>query len=266
MFYRESVGVSRQQTFFVSLLQIEMDLTKKILAELKPKVGAFGFNRKELMGVAAGIANNLNLADDASEEDIDAAVANAVNAAIPVLQIGQMMATRVINKAKSTTSKKTDEDDDDDGNDEDDDDDDIIVSKKTSKSKSAKANQEPVVPAWVEDLKNELKTLTSQVETMQGEKLSATRRGKLRELLKDTGTFGSRTLKSFDKMTFESDEDFEDFFAEVEEDLKTLNQERADAGLAHLGTPPAVPPAGEQGKKKKELVTDEEIEKMANGF
>ena len=46
---------------------------------------------------------------------------------------------------------------------------------------------------------------------------------------------------------------------------KTLNQERADAGLSHLGTPPAVPPAGEKGPKK-ELVTDEEIEKMANGF
>lgn len=238
-----------------------MELTKRIFAELKPKVEAFGFNRKELMGVAAGIANNLNLAEDASEEDIDAAVKTAVNAAIPMLQIGQTMATRVINKAKATASKKTVEEDDDD----DDDDDDDIASKKSSKAKSAKANQEPAVPAWVEDLKNEIKSLTSQVETMQGEKLSATRRGKLKELLKDTGTFGARTLKSFDKMTFENDDDFEDFFAEVEEDLKTLNQERADAGLSHLGTPPAVPPAGEQGPKK-ELVTDEEIDKMANGF
>ena len=40
-------------------------------------------------------------------------------------------------------------------------------------------------------------------------------------------------------MNFENDEEFEQFLSEVEEDLKAYNQERADAGLSTLGTPPA---------------------------
>ena len=36
----------------------------------KPKVKAFGFNKKELMSVAAKIADNLTFADDVSDEDV----------------------------------------------------------------------------------------------------------------------------------------------------------------------------------------------------
>ena len=233
----------------------KMDLTKKIFAALKPKVGAFGFNRKELMGVAAGIADNLELADDASEEDIDAAVDKAVEAAIPMLKVGQAMATRVINNTKA--NGKADEEIDDEEID------DPKSSKKSSKS--TKANEGNDVPAWVEDLKKNFESLANQVTALQGEKLSATRRGKLMELLKDTGTFGARTLKSFDKMSFADDDEFEEFFAEVEDDLKALNQERADAGLSHLGTPPAVPPATPPGQNK-ELVTDAELEAMVKSY
>lgn len=80
----------------------------------------------------------------------------------------------------------------------------------------------------------------------------------------DTGTFGNRTLKSFSKMNFENDEEFEQFLSEVEEDLKAYNQERADAGLSTLGTPPA---AG-TGKPDKEieLLTDAEIDSIVNNF
>lgn len=36
-----------------------MDRKQKVLLMLKPKVKAFGFNKKELQGIAAKIADNL---------------------------------------------------------------------------------------------------------------------------------------------------------------------------------------------------------------
>ena len=64
-------------------------------------------------------------------------------------------------------------------------------------------------------------------------------------------------------MSFESDDDFDEFYSEVEEDLKALNQERANAGLAALGNPPAT-----DGNKPKEdeVISDAEIEALANSF
>lgn len=49
-----------------------MDRKQQVLLKLKPKVKAFGFNKKELMSVAAKIADNLTSADDASDEDVNA--------------------------------------------------------------------------------------------------------------------------------------------------------------------------------------------------
>ena len=47
-----------------------MDRKQQVFLKLKPRVKALGFNRKELMGIAAQIADNLSSADDAySEED-----------------------------------------------------------------------------------------------------------------------------------------------------------------------------------------------------
>ena len=44
--------------------------TEPVYLWFKPKVKAFGFNKKELMSVAAKIADNLTFADDVSDEDV----------------------------------------------------------------------------------------------------------------------------------------------------------------------------------------------------
>ena len=62
-----------------------------------------------------------------------------------------------------------------------------------------------------------------------------------------------------------TDEEFEDFYSEVEEDLKAYNQERADAGLATLGNPPAAG-GGKGTGKEDEPFSDKDIEDMANSF
>lgn len=103
--------------------------------------------------------------------------------------------------------------------------------------------------------------LKDEVTTLKGEKVTTNRKAKLEAILKDSGTFGTRTLKSFSKMSFENDEEFEEFLSEVEEDLKTYNQERADAGLSTMGTPPA---AGGGKPKEDEPFSDNEIDAMAD--
>ena len=42
-----------------------------VLLMLKPKVKAFGFNQKELKGIAAKIADNLTSTEEASDEDVN---------------------------------------------------------------------------------------------------------------------------------------------------------------------------------------------------
>lgn len=82
-----------------------------------------------------------------------------------------------------------------------------------------------------------VETLTNEITTLKGEKVASTRKAKLEALLKDAGSYGKRTLKNFDRMTFETDDDFDEFYSDVEEDLKAFNQELADKGLENLNNP-----------------------------
>ena len=107
-----------------------------------------------------------------------------------------------------------------------------------------------------------VKALTDKVTALEAEKSTSSRRSRLETLLKDTGAFGERTIKSFSRMKFENEDEFEEFYSEVEADLKKLNQERADAGLSRLG---AIPGAQQQKPPKEEVLTDDEIKALASG-
>ena len=221
---------------------------RKVLSMLKPKVKAFGFNQKELKGLAAKIAENLTSEENALEEDVDAEIEAAIEAALPVLELGRSYANRVIND-----SRNGNEDNDDD---EDNDDESKSKSNKSPKSKQKKSDEEP---EW---FKTYRETMEKKLETLTGERIADTRRAKLEKLLKDTGTFGIRTLKSFSKMKFENDEEFDEFFSEVEEDLNTFNQERANAGLGKLGAP-AIGSGSEKKEEKTEVLSEDEIKAIA---
>lgn len=230
------------------------------MLKLKPKVKAFGFNRKELQGIAAKIADNLTSADDASDEDVNAEIEEKIDAVLPYLQVGQSYANRLVEDAR----KKNDDDEPDD---DDDDDEPIQKGKRQPGSKSNKTNKDEkdYAPSWAKGLVESVETLRGEIATLKGEKVTTTRKDKLTELLKDSGSYGNRILKSFDRMKFETDEEFGDFYSEVEEDLKAYNQERADAGLATLGNPPAAG-GGKGAGKEDEPMSDKEIEDLANSY
>ena len=90
-----------------------MDRKQQVLLKLKPKVKAFGFNKKELMSVAAKIADNLTSTDDASDEDVNAEIDTAIDAVLPYLQVSQSFANRVIEE-----NRKKNDDDGTDGDDD----------------------------------------------------------------------------------------------------------------------------------------------------
>lgn len=222
-----------------------MDLKQQIFTRLKPKAKGFGFNKKEMMGIAAKIADNLNLEEDALEEDVNAAIDEQIDAVIPYLQFAQAQANRVIEANRKQVQEHDDEGEDDtkDG---------ASASTKTTKTSGDE------MPAWFKAFAEKTE---AQFKALQVEKTSSSRKARLEAILKDTGAFGSRTLKSFAKMSFESDDDFEEFLTEVQEDLKSLNQERANAGLQSLGKVPSF-----NETKKEEPFSDDIIDRMADNF
>lgn len=236
-----------------------MDRKQQVFLKLKPKVKAFGFNKKELMSVAAKIADNLTSTDDASDEDVNAEIDTAIDAVLPYLQVSQSFANRVIeeNRKKNDDDDETDDDDDDESSNP--------TNRQPGLNKKNPKNRgkNDDAPEWARGLVQTVQTLNDEIAALKGEKVVTTRREKLEYLLKDAGTFGARTLKSFNKMKFENDEEFEEFYSEVEEDLKSYNQERADAGLSSLGNPPG---PGSKKQEKNEVLTDEEVIAIAKGL
>ena len=226
-----------------------MNREQLVLLALKPKVKALGFNQKELKGIAARIAGNIQLDEEASEEEVSEAIDSQIEAILPYLQLGQSQANRVIDAWKKSHSTETDDDDDDDEG-------------QPGSNKSAKNKKNEATPEWAKSMLDTVKALTDEVTALKAEKSTTSRRTRLETLLKDTGAFGERTIKSFGRMKFENDDEFDEFYAEVEADLKKLNQERADAGLASLG---AIPGAQQQKPPKEEVLTDDEIKALASG-
>lgn len=250
---------------------------KKVLTMLKTKAKQLGFSYQELKSVAAKIADNLELEDDASDEDVNSAIENAVDDAMEYLSVSQSAAQRAIANYKAKHNVSDDDDDDDDGGEGDDDDTSNDGNGKKGK-KNRQQRQSPKsdedtddnnsAPAWAKSLTDAIKSLGDKVSSLERGKVSDGRRIKLQELLKDTGKFGERKLKDFDRIadTFKDDEDFDQYFDEVSEDLDAYNQERADAGLSKLGKPGAGSPhnkGGDEPEKPAEL-TDEELDALAD--
>lgn len=221
--------------------------TKQVLSILKPKCKALGFNLEELEGIAADIADNLELDEEASEEEINEKISSEVEAVIPYLKIAQKASNRVIQNSKNNKNPESDDNDTNAGQDG-------VDQEK----------EEEKVPVWAQAIITQQKAIQTELTGLKSERETDGRRSKLKALLKDTGTFGKSTLKNFDKIKFENEADFEDFYDGVVEDLATLNQERANAGLAKLGATAAT--SGNKKEKegdKPEVISEKEIEELA---
>lgn len=224
--------------------------TKLVFNVLKLKSKALGFNKDELEGIAADVANNFELDEEASDEDVNAEIEKQIDAVLPFLKIAQKSAQRTIQSFKDSQDLDDDEVDDDD--------DDPAGNKKPFRKQ--KKEKEEQVPAWAQALITQNKALQTEILGLKSERENDGRRSKLKALLKDKGTFGKTVLKNFDKMNFENESEFDDFYDDVVEDLAAIDQERANEGLGKLGAPAA------QRKPKNEeveVIKGDEIDELA---
>lgn len=228
-------------------------LQQTVMSMLKPKVKAFGFSKKVVKSIAAEIADKLDIEEDASDEDVNAKIEVAIAAVLPFMPMIQSQANSQLDEWKKAQTQNDDEDEEED---------DDPKSKSVSKSTKNKDKKTDEIPAWAQALIDSNKTLNDQLAAIKGEKITDTRRAKLGTLLKGTKSFGDSKLRDFRRMKFDTDEDFDEFYAEVEADLKTFNQERANAGLEKLG----LPVGGVKTKQKEdkpEVLSEEEIKAIA---
>lgn len=220
--------------------------TKLVFNVLKLKAKALGFSKDELEGIAADIANNFELDEEASDEDANAEIEKQVDAVLPFLKIAQKTAQRTIQNFKDS-----EDDNDTDG--------DSAGTGTKKNNHKTEENAEEKVPAWAQALITQNKTLQTEILGLKSERETDGRRAKLKALLKDKGTFGKSVLKSFDRMKFENESEFDDFYDGVVEDLAAIDQERANEGLGKLGAP-----TGPEHKKDgPEVLKDDEIEALA---
>lgn len=243
---------------------------RKVLEALKTSkdVKALGFSRRELKGVAAKIADKLDseIKEDATDEEIQEAVDDAIDAAMPFLQFSQMVSDSRVQAYRN--AHPVEEEDDD----ENDDDEEPVTrnsrrsqaSKKMTKSEYDGGDENQLAKA-LKPLMDKLDGMQSEITALKSGNTANSRKSKLEKLLKGTGKFGERTLKAFNRMSFKDDDEFEDFFEEVESDLESENQERANQGLEKLGAPDAFAgQANKRGSKNdEEIMSDDEVKELA---
>lgn len=246
---------------------------RKVFTLLRTKTKALGLNRKELESLALKIDKNLQLEEDASDEDVDAAIEEAIDAALPFLEVSQSVAQRSIQTALQRRQAQQDEDDndedddpDDDGQDDGEEDRNNRQRGKGKKNRNPKHNSEDSeLMKLLKEQSEDIKSLKGQIETMQGDRVHDSRRTKLKKLVENTGTFGKSVLKQFDLMTFKDDDAFDDYLDEVQKDLDELNQERANEGLKKLGEVPAGKKNKSPENKSVDVLSDDDIIALAGG-
>lgn len=227
-----------------------MDRKQLVFAALKPKVKALGFNKKELMGIAAMIADNLTSEEEASEEDVNAEIEKAIDAQLPYFNLFQSQANRLLDEWKKNHPANEEEKDKDEQE---------PPTTPNDKDKP-KGEQTNDIPSWAKSLLKGYDDLKKEVTAINAKNTSVTRASRLEAILKDTGSFGKQMLKSFSKMKFESDEDFDEYLEDVQQGLKDYNQERANDGLSLLGKPSTT---NGGNPKKEEPLTDAEVDELA---
>ena len=83
-----------------------MDRITKLVSDLlKTKASSLGFNKEELESAATTLAGNLAIDESVSDEEAKEAVTKTVDAYLPLLQISQKNANRIITKSREDAER-----------------------------------------------------------------------------------------------------------------------------------------------------------------
>ncbi|ARK08869.1 hypothetical protein A6C57_00290 [Fibrella sp. ES10-3-2-2] len=100
------------------------------------------------------------------------------------------------------------------------------------------------MPAWAKPLMTTLQAVVADVNGMKSGSVAKTRREQFEAKLKDVPeALKTKALKDFDRMKFDTDEDFTTFLTETETDFKPIIQENLNSGLGQQHRPLNAQPA-----------------------
>ena len=175
-------------------------LKDKILAALKIKFANKGFSAKALEGLAEELAKTV------TEE---ANIETAISGVEPVLNLMQGEVDRRVTEAvaKAKTEKKEETG--------------TGVNPEKKEDTTNKPAGDEQTPAWAKAIIDQHKQLADKINTIEQGKTIDSRKSRLEAKLakvneKDKG----RYLKNFPRMKFDTEEEFDAFLTEVEEDVK----------------------------------------------
>ncbi len=119
-------------------------------------------------------------------------------------------------------------------------------------------------PQWAKDLRERNEALSKELQDIKQGNVAKTRSEKLNELFGDCKdeVFKARAMKDFARMSFDSDEAFEEYLSDTAEDIKRVNQDYTERSLANSFSKPFTgnPKAG---KEASESEINEVVGKMS---
>ena len=196
-----------------------MSLKAKITSKLKAYAKEKGYN---LSNVRINTLSDRLDAKVDKEDDIDAAIENMDS----LVDFKELAA---LDDAKRSADKKAAEEADkkpDDKADE------PAPAKATDKDKETGKDE---MPAWFkahsESQNKVIETLTNKIVSLEQGNTAKSRREQLEAKLKDAPEkFKARTLRDFDRLKIDTDEDFTEYLADIEQDVADEIQLGAEEG------------------------------------
>lgn len=222
---------------------------RKVLELLKPKTKMLGFSRKELAKVADVII--AALPEEIDEADEESSINQKIDEYLPLLQFTQAASDRRLSSLNNR--RNTSDIDDEPEDDKDDEFDDEPITKQRKNRNSHDDFDE--APRWA-------KRLLKMME--QGSENSIKRRAKVEALVEDLGSMGKHYLRDFDRHSFRNDDEWEDYFADLKEEVAEYLHESANRGLDTLTRPAGAAP-GRKHYRREEEMSDEEVIRLAKG-
>ncbi|MCY4781435.1 hypothetical protein ORI89_17380 [Sphingobacterium sp. UT-1RO-CII-1] len=209
-----------------------MSLKAKIISKLKAKATTLGVNLSNVR--INGLADKLD-AVITNEDDID----GEVDKLDQVLGFKELAA---LDDAKRNADKKAAEEEDKKDPEKKDT---VDPEKKDPEGKDE-------APSWfkahVESQNKVIETLAATVTNLQKGNTAQSRRQQLEAKLENAPEkFKARTLRDFDRLKIDSDDDFTNYLADVEQDVADEIQAQSDAGLGNDS-----PPRGGGGGRLKD--------------
>lgn len=135
-----------------------------------------------------------------------------------------------------------------------------LVEKKNPTKPNVDTDPKDIAAVVANAVSAALKPLQDKIAHMESGKTSETRKEVLiGKLANAPEAFKNTILKNFDKMSFESQEDFDEFVTETEVDARTMEQTLANDGLNNFPTPSGSTPAA------VEKAAGDDIAKWAEG-